>query len=154
MAPLSLFEILLSHACLPVRIGNCFLNHSFMWLKWHVYRERYSLRTFLGEFFFPEFSGSLSRYKKIQKDTNPLRKRHGLLWKVLCDHSSKLTITITIYCINPSGKLKLSFDRTTKNIIILNHKQHDYNPLTQLHPSHSQTVLHFNPSRVVPASHL
>ena len=24
--------------------------------------------------------------------------------------------TITIYFINPSGKLKLSFDRTTKNI--------------------------------------
>ena len=30
--------------------------------------------------------------------------------------------TITIYFINPSGKLKLSFDRTTKNIIILNHE--------------------------------
>ena len=27
-----------------------------------------------------------------------------------------LTITITICIINPSGKLKLSFDRTTKNI--------------------------------------
>ena len=26
------------------------------------------------------------------------------------------TITVTIYFINPSGKLKLSFDRTTKNI--------------------------------------
>ena len=25
-------------------------------------------------------------------------------------------ITVTIYFINPSGKLKLSFDRTTKNI--------------------------------------
>ena len=35
----------------------------------------------------------------------------------------KLTITITIYFINPSGKLKLSFDRTTKNII-LNHEPH------------------------------
>ena len=33
-------------------------------------------------------------------------------------------ITVTIYFINPSGKLKLSFDRTTKNIIILNHKPH------------------------------
>ena len=27
-----------------------------------------------------------------------------------------ITVTITIYFINPSGKLKLSFDRTTKNI--------------------------------------
>ena len=27
-----------------------------------------------------------------------------------------IRITITIYVINPSGKLKLSFDRTTKNI--------------------------------------
>ena len=38
-----------------------------------------------------------------------------------------LTITITIYFINPSGKLKLSFDRTTKNIIIsiiLSHEPH------------------------------
>ena len=33
-------------------------------------------------------------------------------------------ITITIYFINPRGKLKLSFDRTTKNIIILNHEPH------------------------------
>ena len=33
-----------------------------------------------------------------------------------------LKITITIYFINPSGKLKLSFDRTTKNISqIMNH---------------------------------
>ena len=28
----------------------------------------------------------------------------------------RLLLTITIYFINPSGKLKLSFDRTTKNI--------------------------------------
>ena len=26
------------------------------------------------------------------------------------------TVTITIYFINPSGKLKLSFNRTTKNL--------------------------------------
>ena len=32
--------------------------------------------------------------------------------------------TITTYFINPSRKLKLSFDRTTKNIIILNHEPH------------------------------
>ena len=33
-----------------------------------------------------------------------------------------LLVTITIYFINPSGKLKLSFDRTTKNISqIMNH---------------------------------
>ena len=35
-----------------------------------------------------------------------------------------ITITIAIYFINPSRKLKLSFDRTTKNIIILNHEPH------------------------------
>ena len=29
---------------------------------------------------------------------------------------NKMRVTITIYFINPSGKLKLSFDRTTKNI--------------------------------------
>ena len=28
----------------------------------------------------------------------------------------QVTITITNYFINPNGKLKLSFDRTTKNI--------------------------------------
>ena len=33
-----------------------------------------------------------------------------------------ITTTITIYFINPSGKLKLSFDRTMKNISqIMNH---------------------------------
>ena len=37
----------------------------------------------------------------------------------------EITITtITIYFIHPSGKLKLSFDRTTKNIIILSHETH------------------------------
>ena len=30
--------------------------------------------------------------------------------------------TTTIYFINPSGKLKLSFDHTTKNIIMLNNE--------------------------------
>ena len=37
---------------------------------------------------------------------------------VICRYLSTQTsdITITIYFINPSGKLKLSFDRTTKNI--------------------------------------
>ena len=36
---------------------------------------------------------------------------------------ARITITtITIYFINPSGKLKLSFDRTTKNVSqIMNH---------------------------------
>ena len=34
--------------------------------------------------------------------------------------------TITIYFINPSEKLKLSFDRTAKNIIILNHEPHPH----------------------------
>ena len=38
-------------------------------------------------------------------------------WEIIKD-----PVTITIYCINPSGKLKLWFDRTTKNIIILNHE--------------------------------
>ena len=38
-------------------------------------------------------------------------------------HQDVITIT-TIYFINPSGKLKLSFDRTTKNIIVLNHEPH------------------------------
>ena len=33
-------------------------------------------------------------------------------------------LTITIYVIDPSGKLKLSFDSTAKNIIILNHEPH------------------------------
>ena len=36
--------------------------------------------------------------------------------------SVTIITTITIYFINPSGKLKLSFDRTTKNISqIMNH---------------------------------
>ena len=39
-------------------------------------------------------------------------------------HLVWVTIAITIYFINPSGKLKLSFDRRTKNIIILNHEPH------------------------------
>ena len=34
------------------------------------------------------------------------------------------TLTITIYFIQPSGKLKLSFDRTVKNIVILSHETH------------------------------
>ena len=42
-------------------------------------------------------------------------------------------ITITIYFINPSGKLKLSFDRTTKNISqIMNH-------------THMHTLIHTPP---------
>ena len=34
----------------------------------------------------------------------------------MCRGGSYLCVTITIYFINPSGKLKLSFDRTTKNM--------------------------------------
>ena len=44
-----------------------------------------------------------------------------------------VTITITIYFINPSGKLKLSFDCTTKNISqIMNH-------------THMHTLIHTPP---------
>ena len=49
---------------------------------------------------------------------------HRLLWP---GWEGTITITVTIYFINPSGKLKLSFDRTTKNISqIMNHTHLSY----------------------------
>ena len=56
--------------------------------------------------------------------TDPVHEREIIQapvqeWEIIKD-----PVTITIYCINPSGKLKLWFDRTTKNIIILNHEPH------------------------------
>ena len=40
-----------------------------------------------------------------------------------------ITIAITVYFSHPSGKLKLSFDRTTKNIISSVILSHDARPL-------------------------
>ena len=48
--------------------------------------------------------------------------------------------TKTIYFINPSGKLKLSFDRTTKNIIILNHEPHAQTHTLRHTPPFSQSA--------------
>ena len=49
---------------------------------------------------------------------------------VICLRVFLKAISITTYFIHPSGKLKLSFDRTTKNIsIILSHETHAHTPL-------------------------
>ena len=109
-----------------MRIGNCSLNHPFMGLKWHVYRERYSLRTFLGEFFFPEFSGSLSIYKTILlihcandmvccetyyvltlPNYNPLTQLHPAI------HSQ------TFLCFNPSRVFPASHLWPTLRVVII-----------------------------------
>ena len=60
--------------------------------------------------------GVNSANEKLVDGDNPPSTKKSLSTHIV------ITITVTIYFINPSRKLKLSFDRTTKNIIILNHE--------------------------------
>ena len=58
--------------------------------------------------------------KQVHPQTGDHGER-GERWRVGSSFVTGANSTITIYFINPSGKLKLSFDCTTKNIHTLRH---------------------------------
>ena len=98
--------------CMCIYVCVC-----FMWLFNVIFNPLFVLtQKMLGLLALSCFASQVTQGTTIfQSFSDLLRQLHTL---------PSILLTITIYFINPSGKLKLSFDRTLKNIIILNHEPH------------------------------
>ena len=65
-----------------------------------------------------QIQSSSANLSYIQLPSSGVIKMYCLALWSCCSSPRQVVneVTVTIYFINPSGKLKLSFDRTTKNI--------------------------------------